>query len=241
MLSILVYLDCRTSAIHTYEDMVRDSHVDNSTEKENDSSTTATTSQFSFCLSKPLKTNFILTNLNKINLNMSTTTADHDFTFLQPNESNRFNNEFRIQKQKLNTNRAQPYTLTRPTNPSTDTAVDIVAPLTATNSSGSTNNAVMARLSSMSSTFKSMFVKPKNSKHVDISAFQNRKTKINQENEFKFRNESVNDYLLKLSSPQTTTGSERQATNSSICINATQIPIKSATAKFIQANDDFLR
>jgi hypothetical protein len=232
--------------------MVRDS-TDNSLEKENDSSATATTSQFNFCLSKPLKTNFILTNLNKINLNMSNTTtassssssiADHDFTFLQPNESNRFNNEFRIQKQKLNTNRAQPYTLTRPTNPPTDSTVEIVASHTATNSSGSTNNAVMARLSSMSSTFKSMFVKPKNSKHVDISAFQNKKTKINQENEFKFRNESVNDYLLKLSSSQTTTtttGGERQAKNSSICINAAQIPIKSATAKFIQANDDFLR
>jgi hypothetical protein len=214
--------------------MVRDPHVDHSS-KENDSSTATSTL---FYLSKPLKTNFILTNLNKINLDMSANSnqslADQ-FTFLQPNESNRFNNEFRIQKQKLNTNRAQPYTLTRPDAASTSShqANDPVA-------ASITNNAVMARLSSMSSTFKSMFVKPKNGKHVDISAFQNKKTKLNQENEFKFKNESINDYLLKLSQTAATI-TERAEANSSVSINP-QIPIKSvSSAKYIQANDDFLR
>jgi hypothetical protein len=222
--------------------MVRDPHVDNST-KENDSSTL-------FYLSKPLKTNFILTNLNKINLNMSNNSANgpsiaDQFTFVQPNESNRFNNEFRIQKQKLNSNRAQPYTLTRPTNTHTS---DSTATLQSAShdATSSTNNAVMARLSSMSSTFKSMFVKPKNSKHVDISAFQNKKTKLNQENEFKFKNESINDYLLKLSQTANSIAPSIERvdslTSSHVSINPAQIPVKNvSSAKFIQANDDFLR
>ena len=193
--------------------MVRDPNLDNNI-LDNDS----------FYLSKPLRTNFQI-NFNKIMSNSFNNQQQDDFTFLQPFQSERLNkniNTLKSFKAKItSTLRSQPYSLTKPTKlvNNEDKATSAVVN---SNKTGS-NNAILARINSMSSTLKSLFNKSRNGTKIDISNLTSKKkandsnnnnnnslNNSDQENQqrpddniksqegYLKKNESVNDYLLKI-------------------------------------------
>ena len=132
-----------------------------------------------FDLSKPASS---YKNLSGINFTSSIKLPTTHFTFLEPFESYHVSNS---QTGKLNSTslskcvRQQPYTLSKP-EPSVD----------------GNQNAILARLSSISSTFKSIFVRPKNSKLVNTitnKKMSSSQAQVQAEERFKLNLFSVNN------------------------------------------------
>lgn len=174
--------------------MVRDPQID----------ALSSTNSDDFFLSKPIKINLTV-NKSYLNVsNMNNTNNTNEFTFLQPLIAER--GLFKSTRPKINI-RSQPYSI-KPVNNNKNEVKK-----TTINTTENSNNAVLARLSSISSTFKSMFVRPKQGKSIDISSLFNKKSKNTNtptsttsnspesigKNDLKI-NQSVNDYLIKLCS-----------------------------------------
>lgn len=89
------------------------------------------------------------------------------FEFIEPFESSHAKSQTSGGKQvtnKLSSNRAKPYTLSKPDKHNEQPAIET--------SSNYHQTAILARLSSISSTFKSIFVRPKNTKHIDLDSIK---------------------------------------------------------------------
>lgn len=81
------------------------------------------------------------------------------------------------------------------------------------NSKSSSSNAILAQLKSISPNFKSIFVRPKNSKHIDSSSILN-KTKLNSKN-----NDHHDDYVLPLLYNSSSSSAAATARSSSLLLN----------------------
>ena len=147
-----------------------------------------------FSLTKPLPplqtNNYPKLNGFKMNNNNNNNTtlfndSSFNFTFLEPFESYHLKHKYtngatnggKLLNKTLVNQRKQPYTLSKPTQPvitqqPSKNNVELVDE-NDTKQNGFNQNAILARLSSISSTFKSIFVRPKNTKLVDIKSIQN--------------------------------------------------------------------
>jgi len=139
------------------------------------------TSSF-FNLSKPFLLNLI---------NETPTTASNSnrskFTFLEPFESHHLTNGGgKLKSSQNNTKSSQPYSLIKPIQNNNNDKNDCSntssssSSLSTSSSNNSTqqnnSNAILSRLSTISNSFKSIFVRPKNTKHVDLDSFNKRTT-----------------------------------------------------------------
>lgn len=110
------------------------------------------------------------------NLILKSNTQSSLFEFIEPFESShaKANTIGKQISNKLNSNRAKPYTLSKPDKQNEKPVIE------SSSNSNYHQTAILARLSSISSTFKSIFVRPKNNKQIDLDSIKLKSSLKNQ-------------------------------------------------------------